>query len=295
MDTETLETQPVADLQTTYGRVRCLHPTQVERMKRSLIEHGQLTPVVVTRRAGRLQILDGFKRRVAAVEMGWVSLRVVVREVEEPNQWAMMLLLNRGPHSLSVLEEALVLREMVEAGLSQVQIGELLQRHKSWVSRRIGLIERLHPELVAEIREGILTTGVARRLLSLPPGNQLSFAAVAKKHRLGAAETESLLSLWRQAEEPAVREYVLAQPREALANARAGDPKEPPDPRLSPKGQRLQRALRILHAVAHKATASLTSTLKEEDRMRLALDLELTETALQKLLPALGFARPPVS
>ena len=29
-------------------------------------------------------------------------------------------------------------------------------RHKSWVSRRIGLIERLHPELVEQIRDRIL-------------------------------------------------------------------------------------------------------------------------------------------
>jgi hypothetical protein len=48
------------------GRVRCPHPAAVERMRRSLQQHGQLTPVVVIKREGELVLVDGFKRRTAA-------------------------------------------------------------------------------------------------------------------------------------------------------------------------------------------------------------------------------------
>jgi ParB-like chromosome segregation protein Spo0J len=97
-----------------------------------------------------------------------------------------------------VLEKALVLREMAAMGMTQTQIGEILHRHKSWVSRRIGLIERLHPELVEQIREGILPAGAARRLLGLPAGNRLELAALVMYHGLGSQEREWLVQVLEQ-------------------------------------------------------------------------------------------------
>ena len=125
-------------------------------------------------------------RHRAAEQMGWTTLRVMSMDVDEQGQWAAMLALNRATHSMSVLEEALVLREMVAMGMTQTQIGQILNRHKSCVSRRIGLIERLHPELVEQIREGMLPPGAARRLLSLPAGNQLELATVVMHYGPGS-------------------------------------------------------------------------------------------------------------
>jgi ParB-like chromosome segregation protein Spo0J len=119
-------------------------------------------------------------------------------EVDEPGQWVAMLALNRATHSMTVLEEALVLREMAAMSMTQTQIGEILHWHKSWVSRRIGLIERLHPELVEQIREGILPAGAARRLLGLPAVNQLELAAVVMYLGLGSQETEWLVQALEQ-------------------------------------------------------------------------------------------------
>lgn len=281
----------LSELGTSYGRVRCLAPRQVEQMKASLTAHGQLTALVVVKRQGRLELIDGFKRQRAAEQMGWTTLRVASMDVDEQGQWAAMLALNRAVHSMSVIEEALVLREMVTMGMTQVQIGQLLSRHKSWVSRRIGLIERLHPELVEQIREGILPPGPARRLLSLPAGNQIELAAVVMHEGLGSQDTERLVRLWRTADPP-IREFLLAHPREALANARAGDPEAPPDPRLTPQGQRLERHLRILQGVAPRTLQALRPRPAAEDLEILAGDLESTRSSLSRLVEALGSARP---
>lgn len=276
---------------TSYGHVRCLVPRQIEQMKASLTAHGQLTALVVVKRQNGLELIDGFKRHRAAEQMGWTTLRVTSMDVDEQGQWAAMLALNRATHSMSVLEEALVLREMVAMGMTQTQIGQILSRHKSWVSRRIGLIERLHPELVEQIREGILPPGAARRLLSLPAGNQLELATVVMHHGLGSQETELLVRLWKNADPP-IRDYLLAHPREALVNARAGDPEEPPDPRLTPRGQRLQRHLRILQGVAVRTLQMLRPSPAEEDLRILAGDLESTRLSLSRLVEALSSARP---
>jgi len=230
----------IVEIGTSYGRVRCLMPRQIEQMKASLSAHGQLTALVVVKRQNGLELIDGFKRHRAAGEMGWTRLRATCMEVDEQGQWVAMLALNRATHAMSVLEEALVLREMMAMGLTQTQIGQILSRHKSWVSRRIGLLERLHPELVEQIREGILPPGAGRRLLGLPAGNQLELATVVMHHSLGGQETERLVQLWKNADPP-VRDYLLAHPHAALANVRAGDPEAPPDPR----GNTVAKSIRL--------------------------------------------------
>jgi ParB family transcriptional regulator, chromosome partitioning protein len=281
----------IRQIGTSYRRVRCLVPRQVEQMKASLTAHGQLTALVVVRRPSGLELIDGFKRHRAAEQMGWTRLRATLMEVDEQGQWAAMLALNRATPSMSVLEEALVLREMVARGMTQTQISQILNRHKSWVSRRIGLIERLHPELVEQIREGLLSPGTARRLLSLPAGNQLEMATVVMHHRLGSQETERFVRLWKNADPP-IRDYLLAHPRQALANARVGDPEEPPDPRLTPHGQRLQRHLGILQGVAPRTLQMLRPHPAEEDLLILASDLESTKSLLWRLREALDSVGP---
>src|SRR5213594_874069 len=52
----------LSELGTSYGRVRCLAPRQVEQMKSSLTAHGQLTALVVVKRQNGLELIDGFKR-----------------------------------------------------------------------------------------------------------------------------------------------------------------------------------------------------------------------------------------
>jgi ParB/RepB/Spo0J family partition protein len=280
---------PLARLGTTLARARCSLPTQVERIKQSLSSHGQLTPVVVVERSGTLEIIDGFKRRAAASAMGWSTLRASTVRTDQTGQWGLMLALNRGPQSMSELEEALVLRELVATGMKQREIGELLHRHKSWVSRRIGLLERLHPELVEALRLGLLRPGVARRLMALPAGNQLEMAAVAQQYQLGPHETEQWVRLWRQAKSPEIRRYVLQHPREALAHA---DPTAVAtaalDPRLSPEGQRLLKLLRIAQGIVPRARSLLPPTTK--DRPMLIRELRASLQAVGDLAAELSSA-----
>ena len=280
----------IVQIGVSYGRVRCLAPRQIEQMKASLTAHGQLTALVVVKRGSGLELIDGFKRRRAANEMGWTRLRVTPMDLDEPGQWAAMLALNRVTHSMTVLEESLVLREMAAMGMTQTQIGQILNRHKSWVSRRIGLIERLHPELVEQIRNGILPPGAARRLLALPQGNQLELSTVVMHHGLSCQQTELLVRLWKNASPP-VRDYLLSQPRVALANVEASDPEHPADPRLTLRGQRLQRHCRILQAVALRTRQMLRPSPAEEDLQILGDELESTGSSLSTLAQALASVR----
>jgi ParB/RepB/Spo0J family partition protein len=258
-------------------------------MKRSLEKHGQLTPIVVLIRGKKIEVIDGFKRFAAAELLGWKTLKITIMVLDEKAQWVTLLLLNKSAGSMSVLEEALVLKEMLGVGLNQVEIGQLVGKHKSWVSRRVGLIERLHPELLNEIRLGQLDPGVARRLLPLPPDNQLRVAAAVRHAGMGAQETEKWMKLWNAASENEVKEYLLSHPREALIQARGkGEPAT--DPRLTSRGQALQRMLWILEGVLPRTTAQLPPC--EADGAILQEELQSLRGHLSQAIDSLGCEKP---
>jgi hypothetical protein len=48
-------------------------------------------------------------------------------------------------------------------GLSQVAVAELLRRHKSWVCRRLALLERLCTEAGQDLEVGLLPRGPVPR------------------------------------------------------------------------------------------------------------------------------------
>ena len=104
------------------------------------------------------------------------------------------------------------------------------------MSRRLGLLDRLAPELQEEMKLGLLEPGMARRLLGLPRGNQVELAAVVRKAGLGIGQTEKLVQLWRQAPSDEAQQFVVTHPTEALS-ASQSSPKRRSDPRLSSQEQ----------------------------------------------------------
>jgi ParB family transcriptional regulator, chromosome partitioning protein len=260
-------------------------------MKQSLSAHGQLTPLLGTTRPEGVELVDGFKRLAAAEMLGWPTLQIVVRPLDEPGQWATMLLLNCGPSSMTTLEEALVIREIVKAGLMQSEIAGLLTRHKTWVSRRIGLIERLHPELIESMKLGLLHPGSARRLLSLPPGNQIEIAAAIQKTRLGPRDTELLVSLFRRTKDEKARHALLSDPRASLGKHHPETRRSPLDPRLSPEGKRLCRCLHRFKTAATETSRRLSTGLLAADQAILAEELRTAVAMASRLVTEFGSAR----
>jgi ParB-like chromosome segregation protein Spo0J len=282
---------PIAKIGTTLERARCRQPPRIAQMKKSLAQHGQLTPVVATAGADGVELVDGFKRLAAASILAWPTLSVVVRPLDATGQWAAMLLLNRGPLSMTMLEEALVLRELVKTGVSQTEIAGLCARHKTWVSRRIGLVERLHPSLCEAMKLGLLHPGSARRLLSLPPGNQLEVAAAVQSAKLGPRDTELLVALWRRAKEAGERRALLSAPRASLRTHHPETRRSPLDPRLSPEGQRLCRCLHRCTSASSETRRRLAAALTATDRAVLEPELRAAEAAASRLATELGSAR----
>jgi len=290
---------PIAELGEHYRRYRLSDPAAEEAMARSLRRYGQLTPVVACLRDGRPELLDGFKRRAAAALLPWPTLSVRPITADEAQAKAAIYGLNCLGSRPQTLEEAWIVYALVrEDGLTQVQAADLLGQHKSWVCRRLALLERLADEAKAELRLGLLPPSLARQLTRLPVGNQPAVLTTVRREALTVPETRGLIDLLRGAS-PEQEQFLLARPREALLQAE-GVQGPIRDLRLSPGGNRLARQLRYLldalSGMANWLRYPGLAELKRNDRLllqprleRLSQDAHLVATLVDDLLRELDF------
>jgi hypothetical protein len=264
-----------------YRRYRLADPEAEATMAGSLRRWGQLSPVVACPRQEKLELIDGFKRLAAARQVGGLSsLSVRVLEVDEPTAKAAILSLNRDQGPVRELEEAWVVQGLVrDDGLTQVEAAHLLGRHKSWVCRRLALLEKLSVAVTEDLRLGLVGPALARQLARLPAGNQEALLTLTRQATLTAQEVSGVIDLLQgaSAEQAA---FVLARPREALAQLQ-GVPVALRDPRLSRAGNWLARHL----------TQALEALLRVENWLRTPNEGELQphdRHIVQPLLARLG-------
>src|SRR3954470_18814508 len=144
-----------------FRRYRLRVPQAVQAMAQSLRRWGQCAPVVPPPRDERPQVLDGFTRREAALQVrGMTTLLVRLIEVDDRRAKAAIYGLNqtgRRPHEL---EEAWLVQSLVrDDGLLQPGSGRTLGP-----AQELGLasLEKLCDEVRQDLEVGLLTPTVAR-------------------------------------------------------------------------------------------------------------------------------------
>jgi len=184
----------ISEIGQRYGRFRIVSPRTDGAMVKSIRKYGQISPVVCVRTEGGYELIDGFKRLRACRSLNQTTLRVKTIQVSGRVCKAAILQLNQSGRSINEMEEALVLQSLHrEDGLTQIEIAALLGRDKSWVSRRISLIERLSEEVQEDIRLGLISVITGRELTKLPRGNQKDAADAILKRRYTTREAGKLI------------------------------------------------------------------------------------------------------
>ena len=223
----------VDELGDQFRRYRLRVPQAVVAMAQSLRRWGQCAPIVATVREEKPQILDGFTRWEAAGQVrGMTTLSVRLIDVDDRRAKAAIHGLNqtgRRPHEL---EEAWIVRALVrEDGLTQSEVAELLGRHKSWVCRRLALLEKLSTDVRQDLEVGLLSPTAAREIARLPAGNQSEVVDVTRRQALSGEELRGVVRLLLESTTAEQKMFVLTKPREALGHAAAPEQKGW-DPRL---------------------------------------------------------------
>lgn len=226
-----------------YRRYRLPDPEAEAAMIGSVQRYGQLSPLVVCLREETFEVLDGFKRLAAARTLGWKALTARRLQADEQQAKAAIFGLNDTGCRPKEWEEAWIVHALVrEDGLSQVEVAALLGRHKSWVCRRLALVEKLADAVREDLRLGLLSATAARALVRLPAGNQAEVLATFHREELTASELDGVVELLLAAPARTQTEYILAHPRPALQQAQH-EGGWAWDPRLSSAGNRLARRL----------------------------------------------------
>jgi len=188
--------------------------------------------------------------------------------------------LNRIGRHLGELEEAWLVQALVrEDGLSQVEVALLLGRHKSWVCRRLAMMEKLCPAAQEDLRLGLLSPTMARQLTRLPAGNQQEVLETGRRDSLTAAELRGVVDLLLASGTREKAAFVLEKPRAALRESQAGEVRGW-DPRLSTAGNRVSRQLAMLL----DQLARMANWLRHQGRGDLAMcDRSVLEPAFVRL------------
>lgn len=282
--TEASETQviEIAQLGERLSALRLCEPAALAVVRRSLEEHGQLTPLLLFADAGGLEIVDGFKRVRAARALGWPRLSGRIDEVGPIDAKLRLREVHEG-RALCELEEAWLVRSLYrEDRLSLPQIALRMDRHKSWVWRRLMLVESLEPVVQNDVRLGLLAARAAVAVSRLPRGNQQAASAVVVRRGLTVRQTDLLVEEILGERDAAAREALIARRLDGPA------PQRPPGPRPSramrSEADWMSADILRVRDVAARLEARLVATPLEALTPAAA---ELVRDALVRLVPVL--------
>ena len=130
------------------------------------------------------------------------TLQCHLLEIDLSQAKVLLLSYNRPHQSMEAWEEAVVLKDLLETpNLDQRRLAKLTGYNRSWVSRRLSLIEKMDEQVSSEIMMGVLTGSHARALTKLPHGNQGKVARAITNFALTSRQSDALAEAFLKAKD----------------------------------------------------------------------------------------------
>ena len=136
---------------------------------------GLIQPITVRRiNAHKYQLISGERRFRASKIAGLTQIPAYVRTANDQQMLEMALIENIQRENLNAIEVALSFQRMIEeCNLKQEELGDRVSKNRSTVTNYLRLL-RLPPSIQASIRDGGLTMGHAKALITIDdPAKQL--------------------------------------------------------------------------------------------------------------------------
>jgi ParB family chromosome partitioning protein len=238
---------PLPEFDLSLSGMCIMNMTRILQVEKSMRLHGQLQPVVARVHEGNYQIIDGFKRVYAAEDLMMEFLHCRVLNIDLPQAKVLLLSYNRPHQSMEAWEEAMVLQDLREThSLSQCSLSRMTGYSRSWVSRRLSLIDKLDEDVSSDIMMGVINSSHARALIKLPRGNQGEVARVIASYRLSSRQSDALAEAFIKAKNKERQRYILTHPEKILRNGQSDPKEESYDERLSSYGNDLMQGAEYL-------------------------------------------------
>jgi hypothetical protein len=121
------------------------------------------------------------------------------------------------------------------------------------------LVERLSDELLEHLKLGLINITIGRELSRLPAGNQVETLDAIRREKLSTVELTVMVDLLLECPGRRQQEFILQNPREALAQKKGFVAVSSRDPRLSQTGNELSKRLGLLIELLAKMEVWLTT------------------------------------
>lgn len=152
-------------LELRYSHIRISNIKRIHRLAASISCHGQLEPLVTVAKEDRFILIDGYQRYRALQQIGRDTANIIIVEITE-GESLLQLLTQRGERQWEAIEEAGIIQELHRRfQFTFSEIGQKIGRDKSYVKRRLDLLESLPEEILQRVLSGIISTWAASRVL----------------------------------------------------------------------------------------------------------------------------------
>ena len=184
---------------------------ELTQLADSISVHGVIQPLTVREMPnGYYQIIAGERRWRAARIAGLSDVPVVVIEADDRKAMELALIENLQRQDLNVVEEALGYQSLIENyGLTQEEAAQRVGKSRPAVANTLRLLS-LPGEVLEKLKQGLLTAGHARAILSLKgEKKQLEAAQKIIALALSVRQAETLCKNMNK-EKPAKQEITFA-------------------------------------------------------------------------------------
>ncbi len=273
-----------------YVELRIANRGRQARMAASLAAEGQREPVLVVREGEQYLLIDGYLRVAALESLAQDLIVAVCIDVEEVDALVLSWRLQRSRRR-SALEDGWLVQELVERhGLSQPRVSRRLQRSKSWISERLGLVRALPVDVQSAVREDQLSAHGAMRFLvpmaRTATAHCVRLVANLKGERLTTRELGTLYRAWTEADDE-LRERIVDNPLLYLKVEALPAPEEPTPTPLQELATMLEAISGGCRRVRKRLREGVFAHANTAERLTVSRSWRETELAFEGLVEAI--------
>ena len=197
-----------------YSHTRIKNDKALARMQTSVHTYGQIVPALAVPAAGKFVLIDGYLRLRALKACGRDCIKVLLMD-EEPGS-LLTLLAKTDDRQLETVEQATLIQELHNRfSYSFTEIARRLGKDKSWVKRRLDILESLPEEVLVAVMNGTVSSWAASRILvPLSRANEQDCIELTRKIIADPLSTRELVSLYDhyKTSNRTVRDRIVANP-----------------------------------------------------------------------------------
>ena len=168
--------------------------SKMEELVSSIKAKGVIQPVLLRTAQSGFELIAGERRFRAAQELDLEEIPAIIKEIDDVNSLEISLIENIQREELNPIEEAQAYQQLVaNFNYTLDKVGLMMGKDKSTISNSLRLLT-LEDEIQKDLEDGLISTGHAKVLLSVPsPHKRKRLAQTVIKHGLSVRQVEELV------------------------------------------------------------------------------------------------------